>query len=209
MLEKKLYKEEDEVESRLYEFGATKDSLLKIIHAAAGGRNLAVANDPKTAGGQFAYIYGTRALRDVFLSLGWKKDRHDNIESVVNPDNGIKIIFQNVDIAADTLRAPKAISGKGAASARIIDFAQPNLFPEFNDEEEQKANQSVWFFCVSVNGDDVRAELSRPYSLEGGQFSDFIERIFILQNNDWEELNITIEDDTDLQDFEVNISRKQ
>jgi len=175
MLDSKLFKDAEEVKSRLSDFGVSTDDLMKIVHAAAGGRNSSVSNDPKAAGGYFAYIYGTRALRDVFLPLGWKRDRHDNIESVINQADGVKIIFQNVDNAADPLRTPKALSGKGAAAARIIDFSQPTLtnfsetFPK-DDGKEQNINTSVWFFCVSVDGGNVRAELSRPYSLEGGQF---------------------------------------
>ena len=216
MFDNKLFKDAEEVKSRLQDFGVSTEDLIKIVHAAAGGRNSSVANDPKTAGGQFAYIYGTRALRDVFLPLDWKRDRHDNIESVINPTKGIKIIFQNVDNAADPLRTPKALSSKGTASARVVDFAQPNLtnFSEIFPKDsggKKKSNTSVWFFCVSVDGDNVRAELSRPYSLEGGQFGEFMERIFIVQGEDgdsWNNLNISLEDDNDLDEFEVNISRK-
>ncbi len=209
MIHNKVYKDDEDITSRLSEFGVTKDDLMKIVHAAAGGRNATVPNDPITAGGHFAYIYGTRALRDVFLAKEWKRDREHNIESVLNPKDRTKIIFQNVDHAADPSRIPKALSAKGAASERIVDFAQQSLFPEFDKEDEEKANASVWFFCVSVQGEHVRAELSRPYSLAGGQFNGFIERIFILQNEDWSNIDITNNDDILApEEFDVNITRK-
>lgn len=203
-----VFREDWEVDSRLVDFGVTKAELMTVVHAAAGGRADTVLHDPITAGGLFAYIYGTRALRDVLAPKGWKIDRTDNIESIYNRDTGVRIIFQNTDSAADMLRDPKALSGKGAASERVVDLAQKNIFPEFDEEDMQRVNKTVWFFCVAVNGERVQAELSCPLAVEGGQFSGFAERIFILSDDEW--LGPRANDDSDLQgeEFEVNITRK-
>ncbi len=55
----------------------------------------------------------------------------------------------------------------------------------------------MWFFCVSVDGDDVRAELSLSGGLENGNFMPFIERIFILQKDEWQSVRTdgTVPDD--------------
>lgn len=57
-----------------------------------------------------------------------------------------------------------------------------------------------------MNGDKIQAELSQPRSIEGKQFSDFVERIYIISDDDLE----LIEDNTELEeeDFEVLVTRK-
>lgn len=61
MLACKIVHEEIEVDARLAQFGTTRTELRKIVHAVETAHNDAVPYDPKTAAGQFRYIYGTRA----------------------------------------------------------------------------------------------------------------------------------------------------
>jgi len=206
----RIIKEDSDVNSRLAQFDATKNELHKIVHAVVAARNDAVFSDPINAAGMLGYIYGTRTLREIFMAKGWQIDRAENIESVCSPDKSIKIIYQNVDSAANPFRDPKAISGKGPAAARMLSLATPYLFPEWEKERKSLINSSVWFFCVSVDEDDVRAELSCPISIEGGQFGPFFERIFIVESGEWGTINLSKGDLTDLedQDFEVNVTRK-
>lgn len=67
----------------------------------------------------------------------------------------------------------------------------------------------MWFFCVSVVGDDVRAELSLPSGVSGGNFKDFIERIFIVKKGEWENIRLRTGEDSDAVDFEPVVVRKQ
>lgn len=207
----KIIKEDRDVDARLAElFATTREELYQIVRAVVGARNSVVLNDPITAAGQVAYQLGTRAVRDLFLPKGWARDRVDNIETAYHADTRQKIIYQNVDSAADPLRDPKAISGKGPAMERMVALTMPSLFPEWDAERLAKQNASAWFFCVSVNGDDVRAELSRPLSIEGGQFALFVERIFIVKSGEWRKFDPSkFEDDSvGNQTFEINVTRK-
>lgn len=182
-----------------------------MVHAAVAGRAISVPNDPITAGGFFAYSYGTRALRELFLSKGWLADGQDNIASVVHPETGVKIIFQSTDTAGDALREPKAVSGKGVASERIVELAQKNLFKEMDEEDKHKVNSTVWFLCVYQKGQDVRAELSRPLAVEGGQFNGFIERIFIVQYGEWKSPDTAAFENIGIPpgpEFEIDVSKK-
>lgn len=210
MIETKIFKEPIEIIEKLAEFSTSKEELRTIIHAAIGGRMDAVPHDPKTAAGTFSYIYGTRELRNIFAAKGWIADGRDNIESIHNPQTGTKIIFQNTDCAAQKFREPKAISGKGSASERVIALATLNLFAELEEEDKRRLNGSVWYFCVAANNGQPTAELSRPYAVEGGQFSGFIERIFILEHGEWENLNSAKigNELPPIQDFEIEITRK-
>ncbi len=199
MLEAKVIADQSEVSARLDEFNLSREELLQVVQAVVAARAEYVEYyDPINAQGQFAYIHGTRELRSVLLPKGWVIDRTDNVESTVNAELGLRFIFQNVDRAADPLNDPKSISKKGPASERIVENAQAFLFPEFEEEERKKRdeqliviNSSVWFFCVSVDGDNVAAELSRPVSIENEQFAGFAERIFIVEPGTWSDFDVS------------------
>lgn len=211
MPESKIFKEVWEVGSKLTEFGVTKEDLVQIAQAAVTARYDAVPNDPVSAAGMFSYIYGTRELRNVFTPKGWIADNTHNIESVCDPKTGVKIIFQNAETAAHP-HDPRPLSPKGVASEKIVALATKMLFPDMEIEEKRKLNGSVWYFFVAVNGDQVTAELSRPLAVINGQFSQFVERIYILMPGDWD--NIVPARTEDLleglsgQEFEISVTRK-
>jgi hypothetical protein len=192
MLPCKIIRDEIEVDARLTSFGVTRSELRKIVLAVVTAHNDAVAYDPKSAAGQFRYIYGTRTLRDIFCPKKWKPDSAGNIESVYDPATDRKIVYQTVDIACDEKNEPKAISGKGAGAARVVSRStQAFLFPDMEaeaSEARRRENAVAWFFCVSINGAEVRAELSLPRSVDDEleNFRGFIERIFIVGPGDWD-----------------------
>lgn len=202
-----------EIGSRLDELGLTAAELIEVVKQAVAAKASYVLNFPLNAAGQLSYIYGTGGLRDVLRVKGWEIDRTGNIEATYNPTTGMKIVFQNVDSACDDSRDPKAISDKGPAATRAVDLGQESLFAEFNeDDERQRArdNASLWYFCVHINGDDVRAELSFPRSIEEKQFKDFNERIYIIKAGEWASIMPKEGDDeTPAQDFEINVTRKK
>jgi len=200
--------EESDVSARLAELvGATKDELVQIALAAAAAKVDAVDDDPINAAGTFSYIFGTRALRRTFRAKGWKINRAGGVESVYDPERGIKIVFQNADWAADKARDPKAISDKGSATERAVQMAQLTLFPE-PEEDLKEATAAIWYFFVHSDNDDIRAELSFPRAIVDKQFLGFHERIFILGEGDLAKFSFDVEDGTPPQDFEVNVTRK-
>jgi len=212
MLVARIYAEEWEVDARLKPFGVTRRELVEVARGVVGARADAVENDPVTAAGLFAYIFGTRFLRSLFRTKGWLIHRKENIEAVRHPDRDLRVIYQSVDLAASRQHNPQAVSGKGSAADRIIDAAQGSLFTEeqlaaANVANVKQINVGVWFYCVSVEGDDVRAELSLPSSIEGGNFRGFIERIFIIRGGEWARLE-TKPDAEAAAEFQPVITRK-
>ena len=205
----RVFKDELEVGARLQDFGTTKRDWLEVIRVAVGAKREAVINHPANAAGQLSYIFGTGAIRDLLRPKGWQIDRTDNIEATYDPQKGIKIIFQNADSACEDFREPKAISDKGAASVRTISLSCGNLFPEFEEEDRKRLNASVWYLFIYVEGDDVRAELSCPLSIEGNQFYGFSERIFILKRGEWDALNVVEDDEVPPQVFDIPVTRKK
>lgn len=215
MIPARIYNEEWTVDARLSEtFGVTRGQLIQVVKEVVGARADAVENDPITAGGQFAYIHGTRNVRALFRSRGWNLYRKDNIELVRHPERDLTISYQSVDLAASESYSPMAISGKGAGAERAIEEAQLSLFSLAELERHDPRalatiNTGMWFFCVSVVGEDVRAELSLASGVSGGNFSGFIERIFIVKKGDWDNIRLATGPDSDAVDFEPIIIRKQ
>lgn len=212
-----LYKSEREVSAKLEQFGISVEDALRIVRAVVTAHNDAVKYDPKTAAGQFRYIYGTRAIRETFCALGWEIDRQDGIESVFDADNGVKVVYQSVDQACIDHKDPKSISDKGDASRKLVKRSTTGyLFPEMEAEEVElnlnsakRINATTWYFCVSIKDDAVSAELSLPYSIEGNNFDSFIERIYIVTGGDWAGSGIIdLDDDAETQEFEPIITKK-
>jgi len=213
MLATRTFTEVWEVDQRLVSFGVTRQELIKVVAGVVAARADAVDNDPVTAEGLFAYIFGTRFLRSLFRSKGYLTYRKDNIEGVEHAERDLKIIYQNVDVAASIQQTPRALSAKGSASDRVIESGQGDLFTEEELASAHvvkfgKIETGVWYFCVSVSGDDVRAELSLPMRIEGGNFADFIERIFIVRGGEWAGLIVQSEPDQGPAEFEPVVTRK-
>ncbi|MDE7548467.1 hypothetical protein PY793_10785 [Acetobacter fabarum] len=204
--------EEVDIIARLAEhFDVTREELINIVKMAVGARRDSTDDDPISAPGIFSYIFGTRGIRMIFRAKKWVALREKNIESVFNKDTNIRIIFQNVDLAAELKYSPKAISGKKAASKALVDAAQGDLFssPPIHTVPTQSPTGEVWYLCVScdeVTG--IRAELSRPLPIEDEQFVDFHERIFIVKKGDLDDVRMDNDLDMPEQDYDIQISRK-
>jgi hypothetical protein len=198
-----------QVDARLADLGVTLDELRAIVRSAVAARNDAVPNDPSNAGGWMAYCYGTRKLRDIFCPRKWKLDRTDGVESVVNPTTGVKLVYQNAQSAGDISRDPRSVSAKGEASKQLVNWVNGDLFRGWPDQNK-RPDSSVWYLFVDTDGEYIGAELSRPQSIEGGQFKGFSERIIIVvpgNDNGWEDLALP-DEDIDEQEFTVNVTRK-
>ncbi|MFA6031544.1 MAG: hypothetical protein WC889_01435 [Myxococcota bacterium] len=215
MLAARIYSEDWEIDARLAaDFGVTRDDLIDVIRNTLAERSSSVDVDPVNAPGLLAYIAGTRHLRWLFTSKGFLINRDRNVESVFNPNTGMKIAYQNVDLAC-AQRSPRAISGKKSGSAKIIGDAQGSLFPDSDALPEvvdpalvKGLKSAMWYLCASFEGDDVRAELSLPASVKDGNFHGFLERIFIIRGGDWGGFDSRRSDDDGPVNVEPLISRR-
>jgi Fe2+ transport system protein FeoA len=203
MLVTKVFTAEHEVDRKLVSFGVTRDELIEVARNTLASRADAVEIDIRSMAGQLSYQYGTRFLRLLFLSKGWKIDRAENVESVISPDRTIKIVYQNVDVACSVFQSPLAISSKGPAASRMIDGAQGELFSSFDSPQAidpktlPASKHTVWYFCMSFDGDNVSVELSLPSKIEGKNFSStFFERIFLVSGGDWSGVTLIDEAET-------------
>lgn len=186
-----------EVNNRLEGMGIPRDALIEVVMAMVGAKKDCTDNDPPSAPGWLSWCFGTRRLRQVMRSIeGWEKDDTDQISSVVNKTIGVKIVVSNTDDATGmdiSDRKPQNRSQKGAATDRIISTNQQSfldiLEESLNIAQQPKVLQikgsiTTFHLCVYHEGDVVRAELSCPVKSENGFFTDFIERIFLITDED-------------------------
>lgn len=200
--------EEHEIVPRLAQLGLRRDLLLDVVGAAVGGRRNATGYHPLSAGGLLSWIEGTGQLRRIFVQQGWEVCRRDNIESIFNPEIGIKVVFQNADRAGDPLRDPIASSKKGAGSARAIELGQYELWPEDKAKEVVEVTATTWVLFVYASGDDVRAELSCPMAISEEQFDGFHERILLVEEGGWGASVPIVDDNEPPAEYEVSVTRK-
>lgn len=212
MVNTNIFQKANEVESKLSVFDITKEALRDVALEAAAQRNNATLLHPINAGGMFSYMWGTKALRQALLPKGWKIDRTNGVEAVSHKTKNLTLVFQNVDVACGE-NAPLALSSKGEGSKSLVENNHPYLFDYMQREDDEKANKNVWFFCVSFHGDEIKAELSLPESIEKGQFGEFIERIFVISDDDWlasERIDHNADQHLDeTEDFDIKITRKK
>lgn len=209
-----------DAEQEMAQFGLTLPVAQKVARAASAGRASALDIDVAFAPGMFSHIYGHRQLRRELLPRGWRLGRQNNVESVVNDELAIQIVFQNVDLACDLAHSPQAISGKGAGARKLVqDGLQGELWdkPTIGINPGQTVTRyglapSVWMFCVSDDGKRLRAELSKPENFEGNQFGRFSKRIFVLDEeigDHSENLVVPPSNDDDIgMDVEVEVVRR-
>lgn len=168
-----------EVDHELRTLGLSRELVREVADRAAAARAEALPTHPVGFGGFNSYAQGTHAIRMGLLAQGWKVRRDGNVEGTLSPDAKVLLVFQNVDRAC-THQDPEAISGKGAASRKLVHAGQGSLFPELLSSEEEVAGATVWLLCVSADEHSVRAEVSCPKSFEGTQFEGFTTRLWVV-----------------------------
>lgn len=177
----KILKVEHEVKNRLALLDLNKGLLAEVAIRAISQKRNAVSNHPVNAPGTFAYHEGVRSMRDLFVDgVMWTKLIENGIEYIENPEKKLRVIYQNVDYACNSSHDPQPLTKRGgSAKSKAISSNQADLFGR------ESTNLNVWVICVSERNGVVNAELSKPTQiLENGEFSQFRERIFILENFD-------------------------
>jgi hypothetical protein len=212
----KLVIEPQDVDAKLLDFGVRRQDLLQIPLLALGARNDSVPFDPKTAKGQFSYIYGVRTMREVFIPSGYEVVSRQNIESVYHRMACRKIMFQTVDLACIESQNPEAISEIGTGKESVIQKASGYLFEEMQREDDLRRQTltdfdraEAWYLCTSFSNESVACELSRPMGVVDKQFSGFVERIFLLRYGDADpSKQINLQDDAPPLNIKPTISKR-
>lgn len=204
----KIVKEPLSIAQRLADFGTTLDEWRHVVRVAVNARREILRVHPPGSDSSYAYIQGTGAIRQLLMPKGWEMEAINGVCATFDPQQGIRIIFQNADSACIEGRDPRSVNDKGAASERAVSSSCGFLFPYMEEEQRKRQNASVWYLFVHANGDDVRAELSCPKAIIDGQFEDFHERIFLIQHGEWDGPSVLKSDISPPGQYEVAVTRK-
>lgn len=216
----RIISEQHPVGSRIADFGFTKEGFKKICEAVAHGRNLKTALQPKTAGGQFKYIYGVEGMREVALSskgVKYESFSKQNIEGVFDAVNGRKIMFQTVDRACSVV-PPQPKSKIGEGKRKFIEKSnQGFLFPEMQAAEDANIqylnafdSAECWYVMISISENDAfDCELTRVKGVTDDEFSGFIERIWVLKDGEHVIIDDNAEHNDDAYEIKPQITKKK
>jgi hypothetical protein len=171
-------------------FNSTRDQWTEIVKAAVAARARCTDDFPKSAPGFYAWEAATTRSRQMFCREGWEKGEENGIETIVNHDLKKKVAILNTDLGTcDKSRSPRNRTLKGPAQDRVIDLnSQYELFKIHEVTSFKEPPYSLWYLCIFDDGKKVRSEISRPSEYSSGYIVKFSERIFILQDGDWEKV---------------------
>lgn len=165
----------------LEQIGLSREAAKQIGIYARRAFNNTSPMESISAPGVNAWNKGTEALRNALVPHGgWKVGRNLGIESAVNHDRQIQLIYQNVRRAC-TFADPQPLSPRGPVSRRMINDGMADMFdPAPVDELRPKElSYTVWLVCACHLDDNLAVEVSRPKRFDGAWYDGFHERVFI------------------------------
>ena len=215
----KLLVEPVQVFNRLHDvFGVTREQLIEVVHQGVAGRNECTQHHPSSMAGTRCWGDATKALRDLFVSLGagWRSDNTDNIPSVINRERRIKIAIQNSDGGTGLEWGhPQPINDKGDGAKRAA-FPNERGFQEMLEStlnDITPGSDGFWNLCIFCGSDMVRAEMLCPILDDDGSFKSYHERIALItdaDDNGGFRLRRDIPESPDGDaGFEISVTRKQ
>lgn len=196
---------------RLRQLRLDRKSLIEVVKAMVSARANCSDNDAKSAPGYLSWNAGVRQMRDLYLRRGWERETLDGIETIKHSEAKIRVTVVNTDEDTGRMQgSPRNRTPKGPAAARVVDLnGQIEMFP--GDPAGKPATDSdgcsIWHLCVFDDGANVRAELSRPVEFDSHYFVKFSERIVILGEGEWREIDWTPSDVDDDGEPEVDVRR--
>ena len=206
-VERRILREEWEVESRLAELQLEKPKLLIVRSTAISAAADATQFHPANAAGTFSYHHGTFSLRNEHVGKIWSLARPNGVEAILNNSIRVQIVFANVDIACDDEHEPRPRSNKGAGNELIC--AGNDLFgglPRFARTPE--VTDEGWITYYLMVAPDGAVELT-CCSVKGGKFTNFIERIYLSDGSDLDgDLKLLLDDRDVTDDFDPKVVRK-
>lgn len=205
LVETVVRQEADDCSARLRVLGTSFAQLLRVRDVALQEAANATPFHCANAAGTFAYQHGVFALRHEHVDVdGWRLDRSEGVEGIINNALQVRILFSNVDVACRLDLPPKPRSAKGSGAERVC---SGNLFghlPEYSQRPEE--GMATYYLMVDEEG---AAELTRPIILDG-TFKSYVERIW-LSNGLGDDLvdRPGLDSDDAVSDFDPQVARKQ
>lgn len=205
-----------DIEQRLNKLDLTRDKIIEIIRACVAGVGGCTDNDPPSAKGWQSWRWGVRRAREILRSEGWEKDDTGGFSTIVNHNKRIRIAVVNTDEGtSDAKRIPQNRSRKGPTTERCVSVnnLQLSLANDWFSRKPSDVNMPIddyttWHLCIYIEGDKVLAELSILDEFSSGHFSHCYERIFLIQDGDWETLAFKYDNNNPPPEINIEVNRK-
>ena len=82
-----IYRDEDEVQSKLEELDLTISELQQVVEANFRAQASRTGNDAPTASGFYGWNDAVRTLREILVTKGWKRENIKNSPRINHPEN--------------------------------------------------------------------------------------------------------------------------
>jgi hypothetical protein len=206
-----IHRDRRTVDRRLNQyFNSRRGQWVEIVKVAVAARARCTADNARSAPGYYAWDAATARMRQIFCREGWQRGDHNGIETIVNHDFEQTVAVMNTDAGtANHLRSPRNRTSKGPACERVIDLnGQVEMFKRREMGAPKERPYSFWYLCIFDDGKQVRAELATPIEFSASYVIGFSERIFILEDGDWEKISIQPPADEPSQEYQIDVRRK-
>lgn len=177
-----------EVDARLQVLGLTTSLLSEAIQRGHLARMSCTANDPIGAAGYAGWSHTVRALRDLLVPLGWRRNEDEQLPLTINEANTVAIAVSHGDPATGVFGRgePRTKYPKGPATAAFVEqnAAQLQLPLGGNLVQLRPAraltDRTTWLLLLHPTPEEVRAELSLPaFFSPGGHVLTWAQRIIL------------------------------
>lgn len=194
-------------------FECEQNDLVEVVKSMVAARAGCTANNSKSAPGYYAWDAGIARMREIFLPKGWIAVEENGVELIANRDLGRRMSVMNADSrVCDRSRSPRNRTSKGPMAERTTDLNnQYELFREHHIRmaKHESLSLPLWYLCVFDDGKDVRAEISCPIEYSGGRFIKYSERIFVVNDGDWQKISTISPDDDYDHGLEIKVERRK
>jgi hypothetical protein len=190
----------------LTELELKRDQLIAAGHHALAARAGTSPFHPANAAGYFSYADGVKGLRLECIGDDWEFFRSEGVEGICNKKLKKRVLFANVHEACGN-DDPQARSRKGAGSERV---ACGDMFDAAGIDlpvsvVKFTGDYKTYYLMVDQNG---AMELSLPIVKAGGKFLRCVERIFLIDGNDLDEIDFGVDEPADDTDLDIVLTRK-
>lgn len=192
--------------ARLEELELHYDRLIAAGQHALAGRASASPLHPSNTAGFLSYADGVKGLRVENMDANWELFSQEGVEGICNPGLKLRVLFANVHEACGE-NDPQSRSRKGAGSERV---ACGDLFERAGIDLPDavvrfRGDYKTYYLMVDQRG---AMELSLPIVKAGGNFSHCVERIFLTEGSELDEIDLGTDEPADDSDLDFVVTRK-
>lgn len=178
-----------DVRNRLAELGLEHEPLQDVVRRGYLAYITCTANHPPFMPAIWAWGETVRALREYLLPRGWRRSDDYNYSLVIDPAGRVAIAVATGDDGTGRPEAsPSTKAAKGPstfeaviANQLLLGFMEPDGAPAPAKPSDSSDDPvATWFLLIHRATDEVRCELSLPFSIgPDGHIDGWRERILL------------------------------